>query len=186
MTLIFVVLYGCTPQNEFDKGVEKLKELDEQYGSSLKSPPETTIQIDNLIAQIIGFRVLNENLPQSLESLLDFKIKFLEAEKLSAEGWQWGRASTTEFGFGCKKGYARISESARIRNLSANTGFEAVALLQSFVDNFPEESKSLNLTQKDSLFLNAMYFQVKEKALRDAGFIESACGNKEYNKTYVK
>jgi len=182
--LSLVIVYGCvSSQSEFDKGAEKLSKLDEQYGASLKVPPETTDEIDDLIAQIIGFSALNENTPKSLEDFIDFKIKFLEAEKLLAEGWQWGRGSTTTFGFGCKRGYARISESARLRNLSAITGFEAVELLQTFVDNFPEESKSLNLTTKDALFLNAMYFEVKRKALGDASLIQSACGNKQWNKT---
>jgi len=31
--------------------------------------------------------------------------------------------------------------------------------------------------------LKATYFQVEEKALRDAKIIESACGGKGYNKT---
>lgn len=171
-TLIF--LYGCVTQTEFEREVEKIGEIDKKYGASLKSPPETTDKIDELIAQLIGFSAVGE-LPESVESLIDFKLKFLEAEKLHAEGWQWGRASTTEFGFGCKKGYARITESARLRNASAQKGFEAVDTLQFFVESYPQETKSINLTQIDVLILKATYFQIQEKALRDGRIVKNGC-----------
>lgn len=146
--LILIIVYGCTASSKnltFDKGVKKINEIDRNYGATLKVPPETAEEIDGLLAQLIGFKVVNENIPKPLEFLLDFKIKFLKTEKLHVEGWQWGRASTTEFGFGCKRGYARVSEAARLRNMSAQTGFETVDILQSFVDNYPQESKSLQL-----------------------------------------
>lgn len=177
-----VIVYGCSSQITFNKGVKKIGEIDGKYGASLKSPPATTDEIDGLIAELIGFSAA-EDLPDSVESLIDFKLKFLEAEKLSVEGWQWGRGSTTDYGFGCKKGYARVTEAARLRNASAQKGYAAVELLERFVDNYTEEAKSINLTQKDVLVLKATYFQVEEKALRDAKIIESACGGKGYNKT---
>ena len=71
-----------------------------------------------------------------------------------------------------------MTGSARLRNASAQKGFEAVSVLQRFVDNYPEEAKSLNLTKKEVLFLNAEYFQIEEKAKRDSRIIEHFCGNK--------
>jgi len=172
-----VIITSCTSpfEKSFNDGVERLNELDSSYNVNLKSAPETTDKIDELIFQYVGFRALQTDVPQPLDYLIDFRLNFLESEKLNLEGWQWGRASTTEFGFGCKKGFARITESASLRNQSAQKGFEAVTTLTTFVDEYPEESKSLNLTQKDALFLNAYYFQVEKKALRDAAIVKSAC-----------
>ena len=88
----------------------------------MKTPPNSTQQINDLLAQIVGFSAANQGMPKPLEYLLDFRIKTLEAERLHIEGWQWGRASTTDWGFGCKKGYPIITESARLRNSSAQKG----------------------------------------------------------------
>ena len=62
-----------------------------------------------------------------------------------------------------------------MRNSSAYKGYEAIETLQLFVDEFPDKAKSVNLTQKDVLFLNAAYQQVEDKAARDARVIRSAC-----------
>lgn len=187
-----LTIYGCASFSEltgfaaskmtFRQGVKKISEIDEKYGATLKSAPAEVNDVEGLLAQFTGFRTINE-LSEPLEYLLDFKIKFLEAEKLNLEGWQWGRGSTTDYGFGCRKGYARVKEAARLRNESAQKGYEAVEVLQKFVEQYPKEAKSLNLTQKDVLVLNALYFQIEEKALKDARIIESACGGKGYNTT---
>lgn len=188
ITLVLLAAYGCSVSSKtitFEQGVERLNEMDKEYGSNMKTPPNSTEKIDGLLTQITGFAALNKNMPQALEYLLDFRIKSLEAEKLHIEGWQWGRASTTEWGFGCKNGYARITESAQLRNNSAQKGYEAVSILQLIIDEFPEEAKSLNLTQKDILFLNAAYTQVEEKARRDAAIVQKLCIDnvKETNET---
>jgi len=179
-----IAVYGCTSISQlsgktvfdpaFNDGVERINEIHKTYGSTLKSAPETTDQIDELIVQLTGFRAVNE-LPESLNILVDFRIKFLEADKIHAEGWQWGRGSTTSYGFGCRRGFARVINATTLRNLSATTGFEAVDILQGFVDKYPEEAKTLNFTKKDVLFLNAAYFKIQEGALRDWSIIRSAC-----------
>jgi hypothetical protein len=185
---LILIISGCNSSSQsltFEQGVKKINSIEEKYGANIKTPPQTTDGIDQLVAQLTGFRAVN-GLPESLEKLIDFKIKFLEAEKLHAEGWQWDRASTTEFGFGCK-GYKRIKESARLRNGSAQIGNTAVILLESFVDGFSNEAKSLNLTQRDVLALKAAYFQIEEKAMKDSKIIESACGGKDnINETIEK
>ncbi len=178
--VLSLVAYGCT-QSAFDIGIKKLNGIDEKYGISLQAPPETTENIDEVINDLNQFKTANN--VESLEMLADFRIKFLESQKLFIEGWQWGRGSTTIYGFGCTKGYARVTTSASIRNASAQAGFEAVDLLEQFVDNYPNEAKSVNITQKDVLFLKALYFQGEEQASKDARIIESACGGKGYNKT---
>lgn len=159
----------------FDRGVKKINELDKNYGATLKSPPNSTDKITGLVAGLNELKAANENLPESLKFLVDFRIKFLEAEKLNAEGWQWGKASTTEYGFGCKGGYSRITQSARLRNASAQKGYEAVVILQEFVDLYPIEAKSLSLSQKDILILKTEYFKSEEQAARDAKIIRSLC-----------
>ena len=176
LILSLAIVYGCAAsQMDFGQGVEKISELDKKYGSSLKSPPNSSGNINGLAAELNNFKAANKNLPESLKYLVDFRIKFMEAEKLGAEGWQWGKASTTEFGFGCNKGYARIIESAGLRNASASKGSEAAELLQKFIDSYPEEAASLDLSQRDVLSLKAAYFQEGEKAERDARIIRSLC-----------
>jgi len=181
LILTLIVLYGCTTgsQMTFNQGVKKINELDEKYGVGLKSAPESTDKIDELIAQITGFKAVNE-MSEPLEYLIDFRLKFLEAEKLHVEGWQWGRGSTTDWGFGCRKGYLRVKEAARLRNQSAQNGYEAVEILKTLINKYPKEVKRVNLTQKDVLFLNAFYFQEEKKAIRDGKIIESFCGGKGY------
>lgn len=177
-------MYGCASSSEltFEKGVEKIEEIDKKYNTTIKSPPDSIPEIQSLIAQLVGFEAVND-IPESLSYLLDFRIKFLEAEMLNAQGWQWGRGSTTEWGFGCKKGYERITNSSKLRNASSLKGYEAIDVLKEFIDKFPDEAKSLNLGQKDVLVLNAEYFQIEEKAVKDARVVWKMCiANKEDKK----
>jgi len=176
--LIFVLVYGCASSSQtitFEQGVKRINALDEKYGADMKTPLNSTENIDGLLAELMGFGALNKGMPLSLKYLLDFRIKSLEAEKLNIEGWQWGRASTTDYGFGCKKGSARILNSSNIRNSSAQKGYEALNSLKLLIDEFPDEAESVNLNQKDVLFLNAMYYQVEDKAAKDARTIRSMC-----------
>ena len=78
IALSIVIVYGCTVSTglTFERGVKKLNEFDKSYGATLKSPPNTSIEIDELLSQIVWFRAVNE-MPESLEYLVDFKIKFL-------------------------------------------------------------------------------------------------------------
>ena len=176
--VMLAFIYGCASGNEisFNDGIKKLEQFDKKYKSSVKVPPASTPQIDELKAQLVGFKAANK-LSKPLNDLVDFRIAFLEAEKLNAEGWQWGKGSTTDYGFGCK-GYSRIKGSAALRNASAQKGYEAVAMLEKFIGEFPKESKSADISQKDALVLNALYFQIEEKAEKDARIIEGFCGKK--------
>lgn len=177
MTLfLLVIVYGCaTTTVAFDSGVKKINEFDKQFGATMKAPPNSTEGVNDLLAQLIGFRAANADMDKSLANLLDFRIKSLEAERLHIEGWQWGKGSTTDYGFGCNKGSARVLNSSSIRNASAQKGYEAVEALQLFIGSYPKHAQSLNLTQKDVLFLNAAYQQVEEKANKDARVISSLC-----------
>ena len=171
-------MVGCKPSSEtmtFEQGVKRINEIDEKFGANMKTPPNSTEEINGLLTQITGFAAVNPDMPKSLKYILDFRIKSLEAELLHIEGWQWGKGSTTDYGFGCTKSSARILNSSKIRNASAQKGYEAVNALQLFVDEFPNEAESIDLSQKDVLFLNAQYYQIEEKARRDANIIKSMC-----------
>ena len=174
---ILIFVYGCTiPEDAaFKKGVKRINEIDEKFGVSTKTVPDSAEELNELYAQLVGFSATNKDISQALEHLLDFRIKSLEAEKLHIEGWQWGRGSTTDWGFGCRRGSARILNSSKIRNSSAYKGYESLKSLQLFVDEFPDKAKSVNLTQIDVLFLNAAYKQVEDKARRDSRVIRSLC-----------
>ncbi|MEK6950062.1 MAG: hypothetical protein AABX34_07610 [Nanoarchaeota archaeon] len=172
------LLLGCADSDAvtFKDGIKKINKFDQKYNSTVKSPPSNARDIDGLLSQLVGFKAANK-LSKPLNGLVDFRIIFLEAEKLNAEGWQWGKGSTTDYGFGCK-GYGRIKGSSKLRNASAQKGYEAVDMLEKFIEEFPKESKIAGLTQKDVLILNAMYFQIEEKASKDARIVESFCGKK--------
>ena len=174
---LLVIIYGCTSliDASFKKGVKRINEIDDKFDTNMKSIPGSEEQIDELLVQLVGFGVANEDTTKALEYLLDFRIKSLEAEKLHIEGWQWGRGSTTDWGFGCRKGSARILNSSKIRNSSAYKGYESLEALQLLVDEFPNEAKSVNLTQIDVIFLNAAYQQVEDKAVRDSKIIRGFC-----------
>ena len=177
LLVVFMLVYGCTSSIiNFDQGIKKINEFDKEYNSTIRSPPSDSAKIGPLKSDLEGYKSKNR-LSEPLIGLIDFKIAFLDAEKLNAKGWQWGRASTTQYGFGCK-GYDNIKESARLRNASAEQGYLAVDKLEQFVKKFPEESKKTDLTQKDALVLNAMYFQIQQQAKKDAGTIEFFCGKK--------
>jgi hypothetical protein len=175
--LSLIVAYGCTSSENitFKEGIERINEIDEKYGATIKTPPNSTEKINGLLAQITGFAAANKDMPLSLKYLLDFKIKTLEAELLHIEGWQWGRGSTTDWGFGCRGGSARILNSSKIRNASAQKGYEALEALKSLIEEFPNEVKSIDLGQKDALFLNAEYYKTEEKARGDASLIRNLC-----------
>jgi len=175
--LVLVVISGCTNSGTitFEQGVKRINEIDDEFGSTMKTPPNSLKKIDGLLVQLTGFSAVNDDMTLSLKYLIDFKIKSLEAEKLHTEGWQWGRGSTTDWGFGCKKGSAHVLNSSKIRNASAQKGFESLESLRLLVNQFPKEAESVNLTQKDVLILQASYQQVEEKAARDAKTIKSVC-----------
>lgn len=175
---LLVLIYGCASSEvSFNRGVKKVEELDSKHGASLKMAPNSTAEIESLLFKLKEFKTANK-LSKPLEHLVDFKVAFLEAEKLNAEGWQWGKGSTIDYGFGCKNGYARIKESGSLRNASAQKGYEALAILEKFIAEYPKEAKSSNLTQKDALLFNAMYFQIEEKAAKDVRIVKSVCGKK--------
>ncbi len=185
---LLAVIYGCVSGPiTFKQGVEKISEFDKKADAGMKTPPNSIEGINELHAQLTGFGAANPNMPKSLKQLLDFRIKTLEAEKIHNQGWQWGEGSTTDYGFGCKKGYAKIRASARLRNISAQKGYDAVNALQLFVDEFPNEALSLNLTQKDVVFLNAAYYSIENKARRDDGIVKSLCKDsiEEFNLTDI-
>ena len=178
IVLIFALVYGCASSSQvisFEQGVKRINKIDEKFGADMKIPPNSTEEIDGLLAGLVGFAASNKNIPLSLKYLLDFRIKSLEAELLHIEGWQWGRGSTTDWGFGCRKGSARILNSSKIRNASAQKGYEALDALKSLIEEFPKEAKSLDLSQKDLLFINAQYYKIEEKAGKDAKTIRNLC-----------
>jgi len=174
--LVLIFVYGCSPETiAFKKNVKRINELDEKFGATMKTAPNSEEGVSELFIQLTGFSAANEDLPDSIKSLLDFRIKNLEAELLHIEGWQWGRGSSIDYGFGCRKGSARILNSSKIRNSSAQKGFESTDTLKLFIDSFPKEAKYVNLSQKDVLFLNAAYFLIEAKASKDSRIIRNAC-----------
>src|SRR3989344_3505317 len=111
---------------------------------------------------------------QPFNYAISYRILNLEAEKLYIQGQKYGSAGTTKDGFGCKS-RPLIIESAGFRNMSALKGFEAVSLLNEFADKYPEEAKSIGLSSKNALFLNATFYPIWKDARSDSSIINHFC-----------
>lgn len=167
--LLVVLLVGCAI-SPFQQDLQTLAEIDAAFDSSVKQPPATVAEIEQLVEKLEAFQTSNE----ATTSLIEFRLAFLEAERLHAEGWKFGARSTTVKGFGCSM-LDEVTESSELRIASAEKGNEAIVLLESFIENFPEEAETVEVTQKDALELKATFLQIEEQAVRDAKVIKSAC-----------
>lgn len=176
--VILIFLYGCAgPKLDFNSGLDKIKELDKTYDTDIKSPPDNIPDTEALLNDLNELK--KSSASDALNMLIEFRTNFLEAERLNALGWQWGNSGTTEFGFGCIKGYPKVMDSTELRISAAEKGSVAVGILKDFIEGYPNEAKSLGLSQKDVLLLNAEYFQIKEKAEKDRRLIQVACKKEE-------
>jgi len=118
IVLILIVVYGCASPEDtaYKKGINRLNEIEGNFGVNVKTVPESRERLIDLHAQILGFSAADDGTSKALKELLEYRVKILDAERLHAEGWQWGRGSTTDWGFGCRKGSARVLNSSKIRN----------------------------------------------------------------------
>ena len=177
---LFIV--ACTPVEQsgtvsFENGIERIHEIDESYDSGMVSVPITIEDINGAHAEFLGFAAANDLDPE-LELLVNFRIKVLEAKQLFEEGWKHGKSGTTEFGIACTAMFDKVKESSDLRNRSAVVGFDAVDLLEEFIDTYPEQAQSLNLSQRDALILKTIYFEIQEVAVKDDRTITKLCADK--------
>lgn len=176
LVLVVLMLFvGCVMEIfSFEQGISEMKEINEKHGIDFKGMPAVmgnAVLLRNDLKELQG-RSLNA--PESFKLFLDYKIKSLEANIIHIEGWKNDRKSTTKYGFGCKSTQIVIN-SSKLRNFSAQKGYESLEVLKEFIDKYPEEAESISITQKDVLFSNAYYYEVEAEASRDRKIIESLC-----------
>jgi len=128
----------------------------------------------NDLKQIVG---MSANAPESFNLLLDYRIKGIETNIILLEAWKHGLKASTRDGFGCKS-LPIIFNSSILRNASAQKGYETIKILQEFIDKYPKEAASINITQRDVVFTNADYYEMEREAGRDKRVIEHFCGHK--------
>ena len=175
---ILLLIVGCTTGiTSFKSGINKMDKINKKYSIDFKSMPNTienAVLMRNDLKQITGMSV---NVPESFTLFLDYRIKSLEGNIIHLEAWKHGMKASTRDGFGCKS-LPIIVNSSILRNASAQRGYEAIEVLQEFVDKYPEEALSINITQRDIVFSNFYYYEIEREAKRDRGIIEHFCGNK--------
>lgn len=183
---IFVLfIIGCSAEiTSFEKGIKEMAKINKKYSVDFKSIPNTmenAVLLRNDLKQISGMGV---NAPESFNLFLDYRIKSIESNIIHLEAWKEGMKASTRDGFGCKS-LPIVVNSSILRNISAQKGYEAIKVLQEFVDKYPEEALTINITQRDIVFTNLYYYEIEREAKRDRTIIEHFCGNKtnEINKT---
>ena len=176
--LILLLLVGCSTEiTSFESGAEEMKIVNEKYGVDFKTLPaeiEKAVLMRNDLKVIEG---KSSNAPESFNLFFDYRMKTLESNIIHLEAWKHGKKASVREGFGCKS-LPIVVNSSILRNASAQRGYEALEVLQGFIDKYPEEAASINITQRDVVFSNAFYYEVEREAGRDKRIIEHFCGNK--------
>src|SRR3989338_4339934 len=157
-----LLIFGCAQAKDFSYGANQISSLNAKYNTTIETYPKSIRQVQLESGQ------------EPFNYAISYRILNLEAEKLYIQGQKYGSAGTTKDGFGCKSRPLSI-ESACFRNMSALKGFEAVSLLNEFADKYPEEAKSIGLSSKNALFLNATFYPIWKDARSDSSIINHFC-----------
>ena len=175
--LVFLLLIaGCTEVKDFKYGVDKLSSINSKYKTNMETYPSDLNNINLMIDELTALKNVNLDKEQEqFNALINYRLLNLEAEQLYALNvLKYGNTGTTKKGFGCK-GRPFIIESVKLRNSSALNGFDAVDVLKLFVEKYPSNAKSVNLSNKNALFLNAAFYQVSQDAVFDSNVINYFC-----------
>ena len=175
LIIALLMLAGCAAKNDFKHGVEQIKSINSKYNTTMESYPKTSGGIASMLndfEEVSSMKLASGQEP--FDDIVEYRMLNLEAEKLFIDSQKYGLVGTTKYGFGCK---ARplIIESVALRNSSALKGFESVSVLSKLVNKFPKESGLAGLSQKNSLFLNATFYQVYKDASDDSNIINNFC-----------
>ena len=172
---VMMLLAACAPGKDFKYGIEQLNIINSKYGTTMSTYPDTTGKMDLMIGELSNLKNLNLNSGQQpLNYIVDYRILDLEAEKLYSESQKFGNAGTTKSGFSCKP-RPLVLESASLRNQAALKAFEAVDVLRKLIREYPEDASSINLSEKNALFLNATFYQIEKDAKNDISVINRFC-----------
>ena len=173
---VFLLAAGCAQVKDFGYGLEQMKMVDAKYGTNISNYPVDIQQAGYLIGDLEKIKgiTLDRGQEQFIQ-ILDYRLLALDAHgDFVNDAVNYGVSGTTEDGFGCKQ-RPLILESVALRNNSAQKGFKAVSLLRNFVDKYPEEAKMAGVSYKDSLFMNATFYEMARKARSDSSIINRFC-----------
>ncbi len=178
--LCISLLIGCTNEiTTFDQGVSEIHKANQKYNIDIKSMPASIGSAVLMRNDLKLIEQRSKNSPESFKLLLSYLKRSLEANILNLKAWEHGEIASTRDGFGCKS-LPIIINSSILRNASAQIGYEAVDILQEFVEKYPQEAEAVNLSQRDVVFSNFFYAEVEKEASRDRKIIVHFCGHK-YN-----
>jgi hypothetical protein len=175
LLLAVVFILGCAQAKDFNYGINQINSLNSRYNTTIETYPKTLNGISRMSDEYNGLRKIQlESGQEPFRYVIDYRLLNLEAERFFMQSQKYGSSGTTKYGFGCKI-RPLIIESAGLRNKSAQKGFDAVNLLNEFVQKYPKESKSAGLSGKNALFLNASFYNVFQDARRDRAIINNFC-----------
>ena len=176
--LAMVFAAGCAQQQvtSYDKGIAQMSKLQGKYGADFQKAPLKEA-IPSLIAELQAFqrKVMENEDTKALMLVVEYRIRALESDQLLLEGFKWGDASTTELGFGCRKGSERLLNSSALRIMAAEEGVESIEPLRELIEKYPDKAAALNLSQRVVLSLTTTYAVVEEQAMKDKGNVEGFC-----------
>ena len=168
------MLAGCA-QQDFEYGLEKLNEVNSRYNTTIETYPKSAAQIGLMMKDMDNLKNLQlQNGQEPFDILIRYRILNLEAERLFVESQKHGFYDLAKTGFGCKP-RPLIIESVALRNQSAQKGFEAVALLREFINEYPEDANTAGFSNKNALFLNASFYEISRIARSDSSIINRFC-----------
>lgn len=175
---ILMLMVGCDLGiTSFESGIIEMKKINEKYGVDFKTLPATIEDSVFMRKDLKEIERVSFNPPESFQTFFDYRMKSLEANIIHLEAWKEGMKASTRDGFGCKL-LPIVVNSSILRNASAQRGYKAIEILQEFVDKYPDEASSINITQRDVVFSNAYYYEVENEAGRDRRAINHFCGDK--------
>lgn len=175
--LLFIVIFivGCAPTRDFNFGLNHANSLNSRYNTTMETYPKSVSEIILMMDEYKGIRDMQlESGQEPFAIIVEYRLLNLEAEKLFIEGNKYGNSGTTKYGFGCKP-RPLITESVALRNASAQKGFQAVGLLNEFVEKYPQEAAKAGLSRKSALFLNATFYEIGKNARADSSTINRFC-----------
>ena len=176
LMIALLLIFGCAPAKDFKYGLLQLTGVNSRYNTTMDTYPKSINQAKAMIDDYKELEKLKLDSGQEpFDIIIRYRILNLEADGLFAVNAQkYGDFGTTKNGFGCTL-RPLISESAALRNGSAQKGFQSADLLKSFIEKYPENAKSAGFSEKNLIFLNATFFSIYEDAAKDSSIINGFC-----------
>ena len=175
LSMLLLLAAGCTQKKDFSYGVSQMEAINSKYNITFDSYPADVSQLDAISSSYNELKNIKLAKDQAaFNELIDYHLLSIEAEKDFVRSLKYGDVGTTKNGFVCKS-RPIIIETVGFKNASAIKGFDAVSKLKNFIDNYPENANSLNLSQKNVVFMNATYYELSKDANSDSDTVNGFC-----------